>query len=430
MPDADADEDQPGGPDEELPARPAEDAGRGLLLRLRSWTGRSPVAKRIASTASGDVDDRLDQRVAGLPERLRPRPCPRPTSRCASAAPRRPARRPARSARRRCIHSSGLPTGDSASGGHRAGLVGRLAAAAEPGQLQGQPGDEQVHDAVGDQPDPGEVLEGVAVRRPARAVVPGRSRATPSTAGRTAAQRRTRRRSRRLRKRLAPVRDTGRVANGGTGILTAARRLPRSPGGPGRSGWPSARDDRRRRRRRPVGRRRRAAAARRARRCSSSSAARLLLRGARTAPSTARWPPGPASLGTAALAGGAVALVVAVASAGLAAGVLLVGVPVLLLVAAGGSAGPRRSYRPSWRAGAAGLVGAGHRRCSSSPASCRAGTGRPTSPPSSARWPSPSSGCRCSSPPSDLRTVAAAARAGGRPAGCAGCACGAGGCGS
>ena len=69
----DADEDQPGGPDEELPARPAEDAGRGLLLRLRSWTVRSPVAKRIASTASGDVDDRLDQRVAGLPQRLRAR---------------------------------------------------------------------------------------------------------------------------------------------------------------------------------------------------------------------------------------------------------------------------------------------------------------------------------------------------------------------
>ena len=36
----DADEDQPGGADEELAARPAEDAGRGVLLLLRSWTGR------------------------------------------------------------------------------------------------------------------------------------------------------------------------------------------------------------------------------------------------------------------------------------------------------------------------------------------------------------------------------------------------------
>ena len=40
VPDARADEHQPGGTDQELAARPAEDAGRGVLLLLRSWTGR------------------------------------------------------------------------------------------------------------------------------------------------------------------------------------------------------------------------------------------------------------------------------------------------------------------------------------------------------------------------------------------------------
>jgi hypothetical protein len=61
----------------------------------------------------------------------------------------------------------------------------------------------------------------------------------------------------------------------------------------------------------------------------------VLLRVARTRGLGRELAPRARRLGTAALAGGALALVVAVASPGLAATVLLVGVPVLLLVAAG-----------------------------------------------------------------------------------------------
>jgi hypothetical protein len=61
----------------------------------------------------------------------------------------------------------------------------------------------------------------------------------------------------------------------------------------------------------------------------------VLLRAARTRGLDRELAPRARRLGTAALAGGALALVVAVASPGLAATVLLVGVPVLLLVAAG-----------------------------------------------------------------------------------------------
>jgi hypothetical protein len=61
----------------------------------------------------------------------------------------------------------------------------------------------------------------------------------------------------------------------------------------------------------------------------------VLLRVARTRGLDREVAPRARRLGTAALAGGALALVVAVASPGLAATVLLVGVPVLLLVAAG-----------------------------------------------------------------------------------------------
>jgi hypothetical protein len=61
----------------------------------------------------------------------------------------------------------------------------------------------------------------------------------------------------------------------------------------------------------------------------------VLLRAARTRGLDRELAPRARRLGTAALAGGALALVVAVASPGIAATVLLVGVPVLLLVAAG-----------------------------------------------------------------------------------------------
>ncbi len=61
----------------------------------------------------------------------------------------------------------------------------------------------------------------------------------------------------------------------------------------------------------------------------------VLLRAARRRGLDRKLAPRARSLGTAALAGGAVALVVAVASPGISAAVLLVGVPVLLLAAAG-----------------------------------------------------------------------------------------------
>lgn len=61
----------------------------------------------------------------------------------------------------------------------------------------------------------------------------------------------------------------------------------------------------------------------------------VLLRAARTRVLDRKLAPRARSLGTAAFAGGALALVVAAASPGLAAVVLLVGVPILLLAAAG-----------------------------------------------------------------------------------------------
>ena len=79
-----------------------------------------------------------------------------------------------------------------------------------------------------------------------------------------------------------------------------------------------------------------------------------LLRAARTRALDRTIAPRARSLGTAALAGGAVALVVAVASAGLAAGVLLVGMPVLLFVTAGALLA--RSGRTARRGGQALLL--------------------------------------------------------------------------
>ena len=61
------------------------------------------------------------------------------------------------------IQSSGIAEGGVGECVHRPGLVGRLTGETEPGQLDRQPGDEQVHDPEGDQPDPGEVLEGVTL---------------------------------------------------------------------------------------------------------------------------------------------------------------------------------------------------------------------------------------------------------------------------
>jgi uncharacterized membrane protein HdeD (DUF308 family) len=80
----------------------------------------------------------------------------------------------------------------------------------------------------------------------------------------------------------------------------------------------------------------------------------VLLRAARTRALERKLAPRARNLGTAALAGGALALVVAVASPGLAALVLLVGVPILLLVAA--AALLARSGRTARRGGQALLV--------------------------------------------------------------------------
>jgi len=79
-----------------------------------------------------------------------------------------------------------------------------------------------------------------------------------------------------------------------------------------------------------------------------------LLRAARTRALDRTIAPRARRLGTAALAGGAVALVVAVASAGLAAGVLLVGMPVLLFLTAGALLA--RSGRTARRGGQALLL--------------------------------------------------------------------------
>ena len=80
----------------------------------------------------------------------------------------------------------------------------------------------------------------------------------------------------------------------------------------------------------------------------------LLLRAVRIRSLDRTLAPRARSLGTAALAGGALALVVAIASPGLAAAVLLVGMPVLLLVAAGGLMA--RSGRTARRGGQALLL--------------------------------------------------------------------------
>ena len=107
-------------------------------------------------------------------------------------------------------------------------------AAAAPGQLQGQPGDEQVHDPVGDQPDPGEVLEGVAVPgapsgahgriRPLHVQslallrrVPPKQFSLAQWRGRTPGE------------HVGRVRDTGPVASEGTGMLTAGGLDDTSP---------------------------------------------------------------------------------------------------------------------------------------------------------------------------------------------------------
>ena len=230
------------------------------------------------------------------------------------------------------------------------------------------------------------------------------------------------------------VRDTGRVANGGTGILTAgtqggatpaeARRawpqwlalgiamiavaVTPSSGTPPAPGCCSVRWG-----------------------SSSSSAVRCCCAARGPARSARRWPPGHGAWARARVAVGAAGLTVAVASGVLAARVLLVAVPVVLLVAAVGAAGAWRG-RPAWRTGAARLDRPGHRpadrhRCRAGlGARVRrrhrrrgAGDGRPRR--AAASSPRPGS---ARSRPSRSRPPAAV------PAACAGCACGAGGCGA
>ena len=156
------------------------------------------------------------------------------------------------------------------------------------------------------------------------------------------------------------------------------------------------RHDRGGRRRRPVGCRRGTAAARgpRAlpRRPGCGAAACRPTRGAR--PGRPAGPGGWARRPSP----GALALVVAVASPSLAATVLLVGVPVALL--AGGGAGASRSHRPSGWPALLLWVGPGDRPPRRHLVRAGLGPGGRGRHRRHRRRASPSSGCRCSSPPS------------------------------
>ena len=322
-----------------------------------------------------------------------------------------------------------LPDRRLGEGGHRAGLVGGLPAAAEPGQLDRQPGHEQVDDAVGDQPDPGQVLEGVAVAGPPGGVLRGHERLLRRQDG----------------QRLSVARGAAAApaepAGADEGECPRGERRNRHPDGAGdpetaRRTWPQwlalgLGDDRRRRRRRPVGRRPARGCCSGRSGCSWSSAARCCCARPTAKPWRRTLAARARSLGTAALAAGAVALVVAVASAGLAAAACCWSPAAGRCCSAGaGALLARGGDRPPRRAGAA-----GRGRCWS-PAllavtGLRAGLG-----PGGrrrhrrhARWPSPCSACRCWSPPSTCGP-SPHARSRPLPAGCAGCACGAGGCGS
>jgi uncharacterized membrane protein HdeD (DUF308 family) len=154
----------------------------------------------------------------------------------------------------------------------------------------------------------------------------------------------------------------------------------------------------------------------------------VLLRAARTRALERKLAPRARNLGTAALAGGALALVVAVASPGLAALVLLVGVPILLLVAA--AALLARSGRTARRGGQALLV------WSVLVSGLLAVTGFAQGWDRAADVATVVSalalavlGVPLLVAAAHLRTIAARP-APAAPAGCGGCACGAGGCGS
>ena len=110
----DADEDQPGGADEELAAGPAEDAGRGLLLLLGA--GLAAADRELdREHRERDVDRRLDQRVADLPQRLG-----------AGLARRGPAAAPAQ-------HLGGLPGGERDQADARSATAGACRPVSPPG---------------------------------------------------------------------------------------------------------------------------------------------------------------------------------------------------------------------------------------------------------------------------------------------------------
>jgi hypothetical protein len=165
--DAEADDDQADGDDQRLAAGPGQDTAHRPLTVGRPL----PVAEGRAGGRDGEeaVDDRRAEGLAelgeggtavgaGIGERgVVPQHLHRlPRTETGQADRQGPQHRPADRRLREQRHRPALVDG----------VAGAPGPPGVPGQLQGEPGDQQVHQRVPDQPEPGHVPQGGAARRP------------------------------------------------------------------------------------------------------------------------------------------------------------------------------------------------------------------------------------------------------------------------
>ena len=143
--------------DDHLPAGQVHQLGRrgvgAVLARRRAGPG--------GRADGGDADDDVDDRLAGRGDPLADLGEPLLVA-VAEHRPRGPARRRAGTCRSRSPRPGPAPNGCSVSCWTAPWESAELLLVAE-GQLDRQPGDEQVDHAVGDQPDPGGVVDPLAV---------------------------------------------------------------------------------------------------------------------------------------------------------------------------------------------------------------------------------------------------------------------------